>query len=173
MAESVITSIRTYNLVSYYLLPLIQLNRFMFGEDNFINSYVASDGSHMHVQVKDLHDNEIPYKNQWFYTVHQLGDRNYFTFVLPRRWKATFDLFREGKYSEFSEYAKEYITSYSGLQYQELINGIRYTDARLMALYRNNALRNMLAEELAVDPSLLQGELITPPPPDEFLDLVV
>jgi hypothetical protein len=173
MAESAIKKMYGYNLCGYYLLPLLHLNRFMFGPDNFLNCYLDEKNRYLYVKVKDLFDSEIPYKSTWYETTVSRDSELYFVYRIPFRWESIVLLFRDGRYSEFSESAKETIIRHSDLAYKvQDAKGNVFTDARLLALDRSPVLVRSLADELDVDESVLQGELVSRPKPEEFVTLV-
>ncbi len=173
MAESTIKKMYGYNLCTYYLLPLLHLNRFMFGQDNFLNCYVDEKNRYLYVKVRDLFDSEIPYKNSWYETTVTKDGALYFVYRIPFRWESTVLLFRDGRYSEFSELTKETIIRHTDLAYKvQNEAGDIFTDARLLALDRAPILVRSFADELDVDESVLQGELVSPPKPEEFITLL-
>src|SRR5450631_3633337 len=117
MPSEFVNAVTKHNLCTWYMLPLIYLNKASFGEGNFIESFINSSGSTLTVEVvmldmchRDclaspylLRCNEMPqqYAMLWYY--------------LPRRWKSDFELFKAGKFSKFSARAKHNIQEYSGL----------------------------------------------------------
>jgi len=169
---SVIRVIHEYNLCATYLLPLLELNQFNFGPNNFVNTYVDLTGTKLAVRVYDRYGAEDPYKSNYHIDLIEDGNAFMHVFRLSARWSRTFQLFRQGKYSEFPDVAKRAIIKNSGLKWkQEEMNGAVISDARLLALYRSPLLISKLSEELNIPQEMLTGELIQPPKHSEFIEL--
>lgn len=132
------------HLSTYFLLPLIQLNKFSFGAANFINSYVNRDGTVITVEVTDLRLCESHSTHPQYLKEKEIFGRSYIWFSLPERWSKDFTLFTQGKYSKLSEVARGMIIQFSGLTHNE--GGI--TDARILALNKSQVLREKWEEEL-------------------------
>jgi hypothetical protein len=67
-------------------------------------------------------------------------------FVLPEKWDVDIQLFLEGKYSQMSTEAKEYIKEYAGMRYkqEDPTTGRPFTDARLLAIDADENQRTFL-----------------------------
>ena len=159
--------VRMHNLCTYYLLPLIGINKFSFGVTiNFRNCYCNPVGTELYVTV--------------YYTLTSLKDHPslvriedvpgapVYVFSLPEQWQADFQQYKLGKYSRFSDQAKELIRHQSGLRYRAINpNGLPTTDIRLLAIdadpTRRDILRKKLSEYLdfpiAEDAELLDAPL--------------
>lgn len=173
MSKEIIRYLHECNLVACYLLPLLEIDQFKFGTNNFVNAYVSREGKLIYVEVLDYSGAEDPYHNDHYaYTVNK-DDRKFIVFTLPEKWKHTFQMFCEGRYSEFTKLAKALIVNHSGLMWKVPANTRELiSDGRLVALYKGVALREALAEELGIDPDDLIGrELVDPPYPSEFMDI--
>jgi hypothetical protein len=174
MSREIIKYIHECNLVACYLLPLLEISKFNFGEDNFVNAYVSPQGDLIYVEVRDFEETEEPYHCDQYNCTLDLAGRKFIVFTLPEKWKHTFQMFCKGQYSQFTKAAKATIIQYSGLHWKLPITGTNrmLTDARLLALKREQALIRELSDQLEISERLLQGkELIAPPEPSEFLDL--
>jgi hypothetical protein len=177
--DSLFKQIHDCNLVTYYLLPLLEINKFKFGEDNFVNAFVDSTGTHIFVEVKDPTEMEEPFHVQWFKTTAIHDNRRFIVYELPERWQDTFELFKQGKYSQFSRLAKATIFQHSGLRWKfPSVNAegraTELSDARLLALKREVSLRDAMALEFNVESTLMANrELIDPPKESEFLRVVL
>jgi hypothetical protein len=140
-----------------------------------VNAYVTPDGDLIYVEVLDLLETETPYHCREYRTTHETTEgRKFIVFTLPERWTHTFQKFKEGKYSEFTKLAKATIIQYSGLSWRMKTAqlGKEISDARLLAMYRRESLKVLLAEQLAIDPQMLDDqELLAPPKPSEFMVL--
>jgi hypothetical protein len=146
---------------------------FDFGEYNFVDCYVSTEGEQLFVHVHDHEHTETPYHNPHYSRLAYRDGKRYIVFDVPQQWKHTFQMFREGKYSKFTEKAKAVIIQHSKLNWKVPTDrsGVTLSDARLLAMYREHSLREVLSEELDVDVDLLSGELIAPPKAEEYLDL--
>lgn len=95
------------NLVTYFILPLLQLNKSSFGADNFINSYLDKEGYVViNTEKPVLVTNEV-YNNKLYITDYERENKSIaYVFTIPEEYKSDIDLFNEGKYSELSAKAK-------------------------------------------------------------------
>lgn len=166
-----------YNPSTYFLLPLIGLNRSKFYFSNFINCYVNRSGTILTVRLVDLRLS-LSFKSHPEY----LGERAYENFAhiwfsLPEKWEEDFQRYCRGEWSRLSEDAKELIKIYSGLRYKELDDhGIIVTDARLLALEKSSILKKKWEEELGLnergnEPLPLDIELLSKPSEESFLEV--
>lgn len=104
------------NLCTWYILPVILLNKNMFTDVNFINSYLTGDLSKIVVEVIDKELCEIDYKSHWRYLEElSINNREFLIFSIPPQQKNHVQLFLEGRYSEFEWFRKYLIQSGSGL----------------------------------------------------------
>lgn len=145
-----VQEVTEHTLTTYFLLPLIQLNKFSFGSANFLNCYVNRDGTKLIVEVVDLRLSLPMHLHPEYAGISETENTGCFYFYLPDVWKEDFLLFQKGQYSKFSENAKEMIRAYSGLPYQNERNGQTLTDARLLALDKSPVLRKAWEDELTV-----------------------
>lgn len=161
---------RSDNLCNFYVLPLVGLNRTSFGSNvNFINSYVSHDNKHLVVELKEA-KGDFEHHPQYVLDAVVNGIITV-VFVLPQEFLPTVIKFREGKYSQFSDKAKELIKKKSGLNYKVPVGGGRVRSAReLLALDKDKDLKRLLEEELAVKLST-DAELQDIPGPEEFYQL--
>ena len=161
------------NLSTYFLLPLIGLNKLRFGGDkNFLNSYLSRDGLYIYVEVMEpmfegtnLPDNKV-----------YIGPTGhfYFEFKTPEKWLSDVLLFIEGKYSKFSELAKMRIRDTSGLEY--MVGQSKKTDVRLLGLETFPKLKETLTELIyddrdAVTRNEIGDELLSSPEEQCFLNV--
>lgn len=151
MPSEFVRTISAHNITTYYLLPLIQLSKFSFGEANFIDSYVTPDGSTLIVEVIDLRLSPDFTMHPEFKSESD-GTPCMILFELPDRWRPDFELFKLGKYSQMSEQAKIMIYQFSQLSYRSTVDdGREVTDARLLALTKADILREKWVSELGLD----------------------
>lgn len=162
---------KSTNLCSTYILPLLGLSRYSFGPvDKFINSYVSTDDEHIVVECSNpftlvitCHANfKFSMENNGIYTA---------VFSIPTFYKKDVEKFKVGKYSQFSNSAKDLIRKKSGLKYKVPIQGGGYRSAmELLALDKDKELKKywegLLNVELSDD-----AELASIPGEDNFYDL--
>lgn len=173
--ESDQISISSFNLCSFYILPLLRLNYESYGTDpdaeiarsNFINAKVNLNKRGVYVYVRDegvasqyeywLHPcfkdaGKLP--NGWYLIVYSL----------PDHYLTALKLFAEGKYSQFPDNIKKTIKAYSGLPHSD-----EFSHKYLMALDRHPLLKSYIENELDVCLSD-DAELLSKPSPTNFLD---
>ena len=141
--QKMITAMKSVNLCTYFLLPLLGLSENSFGKSNFINSFVSENGQNIYVRV--YQSKHVPEGvRQGAVLVVTVDKEEYLSFDFPELWKEDVQLFIDGKYSQMSKSAKVFICNYSGLEYKiEREDGLQYTDFRLIALFKHP----MLIEE--------------------------
>lgn len=156
MPSAFVQAITRHNLCTYYLLPLIHLNKVSFGEGNFIDSYVNSQGTILTVEVIDcsLCSRFRMYTHpQYLQKVYGHGNYDKVIYQLPSIWEWDFNIFKLGQYSKFSIAAKEQIVNYSGLPVDAWNDdGKPLTDARILALVKSPVLKRMWELDLACLP---------------------
>lgn len=162
--------VKLHNLCTYYLLPLIGINKYSFGLSiNFRNCYVNPEGTELYVKVYYL---LFSLKNHPALLRCEGDAHPVYVFALPENWQYDFECYKAGKYSKFSKEAKGLIQSNSGLRYRALNpNGNPTTDLRLLAIdedeSRRRILRNKLSEYFGVRIEE-DAELLSPPPESSF-----
>lgn len=165
---------RSINVCSIYILPLIGLNSTSFGVGNFITSRVSEDDSYLVVELKQL--NTVVTQNP-FYKFNFMKDGSVqAVFQLPPEFKKTLELFREGKYSQFSEAVKNQIRKRSGLRYKVAQPDGSFRSAReLLALDKDKELKKAIERELSNPGSPVKlsddAELTSIPDEDNFFVL--
>lgn len=164
--------VRMHNLCTYYLLPLIGINKFSFGVTiNFRNCYCNPDGTELYVTVYYTLSSLTNHPN--LIRIEGKAGAPVYVFSLPQKWQLDFQLYKQGRYSKFSNEAKELIRNQSGLRYKAINpNGQPTTDIRLLAIEadpdRRKILRAKLSEYLEV--SIAEdAELLDVPPPSSFV----
>ncbi len=138
---------RSNNLCSTYMLPLVGLNRMSFGGTNFITSYVDEDNVHVVAEVKIV--TSVIQQMHCFRFEFTRDGNSYAAFEIPSILRDTVKLFREGKYSQFSDEAKSVIRKKSGLPYK-VPKGTKYESAReLLVLDKDKELRKAMEIDLS------------------------
>lgn len=164
MPSEFVHAVTKENLVTWFLLPLIHLNKFSFGSGNFLESYVTADGTKLIVEVVSilLIPGEDTFKKHYLYLSSEegnVGTASVVYYRVPPKWHADFELFKAGQFSKFSSVAKDNIIEYSGLIYCEKDEkGDVITDARLLALERSPSLQEMWEQDLGLLPGSLKDQ---------------
>jgi hypothetical protein len=140
---------RSDNLCNYYILPLVRLNSASFGGVlNFVNSYLSQDNRYVIVELKEA---RTDFEKHSAYVADWEEENLMVVFEIPEKYRRDAEKFREGKYSQFSQGAKELIRRGSGLKYREPAGKGQYRTAReLLAFEKDETLRKTLESELAV-----------------------
>lgn len=175
MPSEFIQSVFKVNLSTYYLLPLIYLNKFSFGQGNFIESYVNSSGTLLTVDVAHLC---MCHKDCLRSPFLQLKSEtkegcSHLLYLLPKKWATDFQHFKAGEFSQFSDAAKHMIKEYSGLLVNEYTSTGYITDARIHALDKSPILREAWEEELDLLPLSADLELMPVPSARTYRDIIL
>jgi hypothetical protein len=173
-ATKLIEQLHRENLCTYFILPLLKLNKSKFvAESNFVDSFLSLDGKSIYVKVVDviffvsrilLHEQ---YEAMWKDT----NGKQYIEYTIPDKWHADVQTFIDGKYSKLSEDAKEMIIAYSGLQYRKRreSDNVPITDIRLLSLERSSVVRDLWEEHYNVYLTA-DAELLSKPDKRSFID---
>lgn len=162
---------KSVNLCSVYMLPLIGLNQWSFGNNvsNFVNSYVSEDNAHLVVELKGTVTSIITGHQNYKFAYSK--DKNSFAvFEVPAAYKSDVAKFREGKYSTFSDQAKKLIKKNSGLKYKKATPQGLESAVELLALDKEKDLKVYLEEKLGVRLSD-EAELASIPGEENFIKL--
>lgn len=146
MSDRLIEQLKTENLCTYFVLPLLKLSKVSFVKSNFIDCYITRNGRIIAVGVYmlSLLSRKV-YTDEYAVTVtDETTGINYILYETPSEWRRDIALFMKGKFSGMSNRAKDRIRTYSGLEY-ETPQGRKkkVTDGRLLALNRDPMLREM------------------------------
>ena len=156
------------NLANFHILPLLKLNKASFGEDNFMNAYISEKRDYIIVRVIELEDGLITAMEKHPHYVTDIEDDGKYLilFTIPEEFKKEVDKFTEGKYSEFSDTAKDLIRTYSGLKYNVKVTTSKgtaqVTHAFLRALVKDNDMRIQMEDYLGVKIDKSQELLAAP-----------
>lgn len=177
MSETLINELRNENLSTYFVLPLLTLNKFSFINPNYVNSYLTEDRKYIVVEVvlQELLSRTVYYSHPCFRGLCRSKDNShlYLVYEIPRKCWYDVQLFTQGKYSEFSPGTKEKIIRFSTLLYQQKENGVIVTDGRLLALEKHILMKEMWEERLSNERSWvdLDGELLSIPGKESYIKL--
>lgn len=178
-SRQLIAVLHRENLCTYFVLPLLKLNKASFVSDlNFVDSYLVqptdSDWG-MSIVVK-VQETDF-FEHRMIMHPHYVGmwkdDKfKYVQYAIPFKWKEDVKIFMEGKYSYMSLAAKEMINTYSGLKYRVRRESDHkpVTDVRLLALDRSIAVREIWEEfyDMCIDE---KDELLSKPSEKSYLDI--
>lgn len=149
--ELICKELHRENLCTYFILSLLKLNKFKFiGEENFVDSYLSTDGLNIFVHLKNVdffEAKEYALPNSDKILEDQTGNA-YVKFAIPDKWFCDIRIFLQGKFSKMSTDAKDRIRKYSGLPYRVIVNGVKVTDIRLLALEKSKNARKFWEEYL-------------------------
>ena len=171
--DLLIKELHRENLCTYYILPLIKLNKHKFvTELNFIDSFLAEGAQSIFVQVVEVQffEHRMKAHPQFMATWEGENKENYLQYSIPAEWQEDVALFLKGKYSELSTRAKERIRTNSGLQFRVRSSaGIIITDVRILALEKSKGVREMWESSLSciLDPN---QELLSIPTEKTYID---
>jgi hypothetical protein len=124
-----------------FLVPLLKINPTIhFGKGNFLNAYVSIEDKEIIIEIKDKFISR-EYWNDDYYLSDIESDRNTFLifYKVPIEFEEDFYYFLTGKYSLFSNKAKQLIIKYSGLVWRKKTkdNKIYECDEKLLALTKD------------------------------------
>lgn len=167
-----------HNKAVYYMLPLIGLNKYSLGGgDNFVNAYITINGKIVVVILnKDLAEDYIKHQNyitDFDVDITEQIHGTAIVYTLPEQFIQDFGLFLAGKYSEFSEEAKNTIRSKSGLPYRVPIANSSQVNIHklLMVLDKSPVLRQWMEKQIDAEIDPLTELLEKPDINEEVMDI--
>lgn len=172
--DEVLKELYRVNLCTYYILPLIRLNRgsFVF-PDNFVDSFINGERTSIVVHVREIYDiiEELQRHPKYIGIYTDAEQRRFIRYKIPVVFADDVDLFCDGKFSRMSDKAKKMIIRYSGLPYKyPVVNGT-ISDLRLQALDRARPLRDMWQYHLDLNHSINEEmDLLDKPGPTSYID---
>lgn len=165
-----IQELKKENLCTYFILPILRLNKFSFGGSNFIDSYLTKDCKHIAAKVYDSEIISRTVKVHAGFVKEEIRDGySVLFFKIPPRHIKDVITFKNGQYSKLPEEVKNMIYGGSGLDYKVSKGSKINTDLRLLALVRHQSLFDMWEKELdtILGPD---DELLEPPGSRSFID---
>lgn len=170
--HSIVETLSKENLSTYFILPLLDLNKEKFGESNFLNCYLSQDLNYCYVKVLEPLMSYVD-------SVDIISRRDcvYYKFAIDKEWEKDVFKYSQGKYSEFSFAAKQKICNHSGLVYKVLTgndpNSV-LTDIRLLALKKDESVQTFWKEQIfGVDKDNVISddlELLSKPGSKDFIE---
>jgi len=139
---------QTQNLSNYFLLPMIKRSAKDFAGGDFVNSYLDIENFHIVVEVETA----LPrYKDfaGYDFTVDK-GSRVFMFYYIPVVFHGDVALFVEGRYSQFSDLAKDHVHKYGKLPFVQHYSGEVEKSVWLHVLDRSEKLKETLENQLDV-----------------------
>lgn len=171
MEDDFLEELKGHTKVTFYVLPLLCLNKFSF-DDKFIDAYINREGTHLCValcQGADLHI-EVT-SNPYLISISCTSNVWQLWFRLPGEYLDDVQLFILGRYGDLSDEAKSMIRAYSGLPYRMTTeDDLMVTDYRLLALDRSHWLKQKWDSLYELEEGVItEGmDLINPPGERDF-----
>lgn len=158
-------------LVTYYILPILGLNRKSFGRP-FKTSLISGDGLKVYVHLRRRMLSPTYKSNPYYITEILLGKELYVIFTIPSTAIGDSKKFLGGKYSHMSKETKKLIYNGSTLPYNKTSGSFKMSHPILQALDRTKFLRAHLEEVLGFEEIPETAELIDPPSahPEWFIE---
>lgn len=153
------------NLVTYYVLPLVGVNKLSFAR-SFKNSYIDKEGLKVYVQLRTLMRSPLYRSNPNYITEVVIDNIRYIQFVVPSKFISDTKLFIIGKYSKMSPEAKKLIYRTSTLPYNSTMGSFSVSHPVLQALDKTKTLRAFLQKTTGYD--IPEGEELMEYPNDDW-----
>lgn len=157
------------NLVTYYILPLVGVNKNSFG-NSYKTSYLNVSGDTVYVELSK--NMVVPsYKSSANYSTElAINGVLYVLFHIPTYFFPDVRYFIRGDYSKMSNEAKKIIYTTSTLPYNKTIGSFSMSHPILQALDKTKTLRVFLSDYLDIKPLPDSVELICSPDPWWFIE---
>ena len=158
-------------LVTYYILPILGLNRKSFGRP-FKTSLISKDGLKIYVHLRRRMLSPSYKSNPYYITEILLGKELYLIFTIPSSAISDIKLFLDGRYSHMSKETKKLIYNGSTLPFNKNSGSFKHSSCILQALERTKFLRAHLEDVLGFETIPETAELIDPPSahPEWFIE---
>lgn len=156
------------NLVTYYVLPLVGVNKKTFSK-HFKSSYIDKAGLKVYVELKSNMVSPIYQHTPCYITEILINNTKFIQFTIPLMFLNDVALFIRGSYSRMSKEAKKIIYTSSTLPYNSRMGSFAVSHPVLQALDRTSTLRTFLINEIGVHLAE-NDELITSPNEDWFIE---
>ena len=119
MSQALNNALKQENLCTHFILPLLKLNKISFTSSGFVNALLTIDRAYR-CEDRGTESSRKVLAHPDFTAIYKDVDGYYLVmFRLRDVWQKDVGLFCEGKYSQLSSKAKEYIIRYSGLPYHK------------------------------------------------------
>lgn len=148
------------NICTYYVLPLLKMNKGMLGESNFVDSYISEDRQYIYVHLLDVLSNHHRYSTHPDFegVFKNLNFERFVRYKIPDYWLHDVGLICNGKFSQITSKAKKRIEVHSKLQFNIRQGNLEYTDIRLLALHRSPVLQEEMEKHWGMAHGFLDGQ---------------
>jgi hypothetical protein len=156
------------NLVTYYLLPLVGINKTIFGR-KFINSYLDPNSFRIYVRISSEMESIGHSIRDSYVTEAVINKKRFVIYQIDAKYHLDVRLFLLGKYSKFKLSTKKVIYVGSSLSYNKSIGDFKMTSPILQALDNTKILRQHLLDSLGIETLPDTAELIDLPDKSWFI----
>jgi hypothetical protein len=157
------------SLVTYYVLPMVGVNKLSFGR-SYKASFISAEGQNVYVELsKNMH---TPiYKTNTCYVAEIMhGTVKFVVFSIPLEYSLDIVLFLAGSYSKMQTSTKKKIYQTSSLPYNASMGSFSVSSPILQALDKTKTLRAHLEAYLGVSGIPDTHELIDKPNETWFIE---
>jgi hypothetical protein len=156
------------NLVTYYLLPLVGVNKTVFGR-KFVNSYLDPDLFRIYVHISsEMHSVGHSVRDSYV-TEAVIQEKRFIIYQIDPKFHVDVRLFLLGRYSKFKATTKKLIYIGSSLSYNKSIGDFKMTSPILQALDNTKILRQHLLDTIGIETLPDTAELIDLPDKSWFI----
>ena len=156
------------NLVTYFILPLLNINKSIFGR-TYSAAYI-SESDIVYVKLKKDMISPIYKLNPNFISATIINSTLYCLFRMPINKVEDLNRFKKGEYSKFTRESKKLIYTMSTLPYNKTMSDFKISHPILHALDSTKLLRKTLIDFLNVEVLSDTGELINPPDESWYIE---
>ena len=156
-------------LVTYYMLPLVGVNKRVFGR-KFKSSFISKSGDTVYIQLTSEMTGDGYTKTDAYKTNVVLNKKLFAIYEIPEEYRKEGVLFTKGLYSQFSAKAKKVIYNGSTLPYNKVSGDFKVSSPILQALDKTKVLRGYLKTMLGITEIPESKELIDTPHKEWFIE---
>ena len=157
------------NLVTYYILPLLGLNKKSYGL-KYKTAFISKDSFKVYVELKSNPDGDLYMQNPYYITKFVHNGVLYLQYTVPSDNIEDYKHFIKGAYSKFSKDAKYKVYKFSTLPYNKSMGDFKMSHPILHALNSTKVLSVFLKSYIGEDFLADSGELIDAPHDDWFIE---
>ena len=158
------------NLVTYFILPLVNVSIKTFGLRAYKTAYLDEKGLKVYVELRKKMISPIYTTTPYYISTAEIMDKIFVVFEIPPIHLDDVRIFMRGFYSKMSKEAKRKIYVGSGLPYNEKMEDFTVTHPILHCLASTDRMRSFLFLYLNVKELAESGELIDPPDESWFIE---
>jgi hypothetical protein len=156
------------NLVTYYLLPLVGVNKTVFGR-KFVNSYLDPNSFRIYVHISSEMESIGHSAGSSYISEAIINKKRFVIYEIEKKYLADVELFLAGKYSKFKRSTKKIIYVGSSLPYNKSIGDFKMTSPIIQALDNTQILRDHLLSSIGIKTLPDSAELIDLPNESWFI----